>query len=405
MKKVCVFGNFSGRNAGDNALLECLMEDVSAVCPEVEYWVPTISPSFVVRTYSRFSVRPVSLLPWWGSAKILGIPTMRAALRTDLILVTDAILFDRHFWNPLHNYLNTLSRVLPRAAACGIPVVLYNCHLGPVSCGAGRRALTRLLEAASVIVLRDEASRSLMHSLGVPVDGVVIGADCALNIAPCDPRRGEQIAEEIGVLQRGRPVIGLTLCGYLAAYPGREAIEAEVFVRGMARLIDGLIDELDAEVLMISTQPMDLGMNRAVQRASGHRDRIYLMSNRRYTHRELAAMLSRVDVHVGMRTHSLIFASSLYVPVIGIDAYPKNAAFLDSIKQDHRMIECRGDLQSRRALDKVLSVWRDREAIRSELRAVMPEQKQRARVAASLLTPYLLESEAQRGQAINGKAI
>ena len=57
MKKICVIGSYSGRNAGDAAILENLLHDISSVNNNVEFLVPTISKSFIDSTYSRFPVK------------------------------------------------------------------------------------------------------------------------------------------------------------------------------------------------------------------------------------------------------------------------------------------------------------------------------------------------------------
>jgi len=101
MKTICVLGNNSGRNAGDAAILGGLLEDISALYPGVLFLVPTIRPSFVAENFRRYNVRPVSLMPWNLSLKILGLPVFSSTSGADLVLVTDAILFDLKLYNPL----------------------------------------------------------------------------------------------------------------------------------------------------------------------------------------------------------------------------------------------------------------------------------------------------------------
>jgi polysaccharide pyruvyl transferase WcaK-like protein len=146
--RVAVIGNYSGRNAGDAAILGGLLRDITETYPERDFAfeVPTINPGFIRRAYPEYPVRPVGLLPWHLSVKILGLPIVRCVLRADLVLVTDAILFDHKLYNPLFNYLHTLSWVLPMAARRGVPIVLYNVSLGPVYTEAGRDWLIRVLE-------------------------------------------------------------------------------------------------------------------------------------------------------------------------------------------------------------------------------------------------------------------
>ncbi|MDZ7724139.1 MAG: polysaccharide pyruvyl transferase family protein [candidate division KSB1 bacterium] len=165
MKTIAVLGNNSGRNAGDAAILGCLLNDISERYPDVEFKVPTINPAFVRQAFSKYNVKPVGLLPWNLSAKIYGVPVYRTVLNADLVLVTDAILFDRKLYNPLFNYLWTLSRVLPKAHKRNIPTVLYNSSLGPVPTPAGKKCLKRVVNSADVLMLRDRDSIDLLQDL------------------------------------------------------------------------------------------------------------------------------------------------------------------------------------------------------------------------------------------------
>lgn len=130
-KRIVVIGNYSGRNAGDAALLEGLMRDVTTTFPDqrLRFEIPTIKPSFVRDTYGQeFDVRPVGLLPWNLSLKILGVPIVRTVLSADLVLVTDAILFDRKLYNPTFNYLHTLSRCIAAGGPAGRPGRSVRCQ-------------------------------------------------------------------------------------------------------------------------------------------------------------------------------------------------------------------------------------------------------------------------------------
>ena len=76
MKTISVLGNNSGRNAGDAAILGNLLRDISALYDDVLFTVPTTHPGFVKSTFKQFNVKPVPLLPWYGSIKNFGLPCM-----------------------------------------------------------------------------------------------------------------------------------------------------------------------------------------------------------------------------------------------------------------------------------------------------------------------------------------
>ncbi|MBD3337282.1 MAG: hypothetical protein GF355_17355, partial [Candidatus Eisenbacteria bacterium] len=183
LKSITLLGSSSGRNAGDAALLSGIMEGVDRACgTRLLYEIPTINPGFIRRTYPH-RVRPVGMLPWNLSIKMLGLPTYRSILRTDLTLIFDAILFDRALWNPLFNFLSTLHLLLPAARRRGGRMGFYNVGTGPVTTPAGRRMLRRLSETMDFITVRDQESLEILHEIGVRHPRMLLTADAALEIA------------------------------------------------------------------------------------------------------------------------------------------------------------------------------------------------------------------------------
>jgi len=390
MKKICVLGNYSGRNAGDAALLGGLLEDVSALYRDVRYIIPTIKPSFIYRHFSHYHVRPVSLMPWNLSLKIMGLPVLTSTLGADLILVTDAILFDFKLFNPLHNYLFTLSYVLPLARTRGVPVVLYNMSLGPVRTARGVKCLRRILNCADLIIVRDTDSLELLQRMGGVGEKLRVGADCALNVVPSDDARLEEIMRRESIFLDKRPTVGFNVNSYIDAFlrNGGKGIKRGAFIRIMGAVIDRTIQSFDVNALLVVTQLMDLEITEALMRATRRRDRVRLISNKSYSHNDLATILSRLEIFVGMRTHSLILATAVGIPVAGIISYPKNRGYLRSIGMGDQLIEF-SDFSEENLWRLVARTWRDRGALRERLLPAIAREKARARHVAELLKPYL----------------
>ena len=104
------------------------------------------------------------MLPWHGSVKMLGLPTLRSILRTDMSLVFDAILFDRSLYNPLFNYLWTVSRLLPLPKRRDNSTGFYN--------------------------VRDVDSYQNLRGIGARTDDCVLAADAA-STSPSRTRSGD----------------------------------------------------------------------------------------------------------------------------------------------------------------------------------------------------------------------
>jgi len=389
-KRICVVGNFSGRNAGDAAILGGLLKDVTAAYGPLKFDIPTINTGFVSRQYADYDVEPVGMMPWNLSVKIFGLPILRSIFRSDLVLVTDAILFDRKLFNPLFNYLSTMALVLPLAKWRGIPVVLFNCSLGPAQTRAGRFCLRRVLEAADVIILRDtESLGEVPENRGIE-SRIRSGADCALSTDPADDERVDAIIANEDLSPDGKPFLTFNVNSYIDVFVRSRGkrIGIEEFAALMSKAVNQVMSRLDAIVVFVVTQPMDMKITNMVLSGIEQRDRIRMIRNPDYAYDELAGVFSRAQIHVGMRTHSLILASSVVTPVIGIISTPKNRGYMMSIKQDERMVEF-DVLTAEYLADLVVATWNNRQALREEMAPIIAAEKTKAAGATEFLQSFL----------------
>ncbi|MBT8440393.1 MAG: polysaccharide pyruvyl transferase family protein [Gammaproteobacteria bacterium] len=389
-KRICIIGNFSGRNAGDAAILGGLLKEVTAAFGPLRFDVPTINTGFVSRQYADFDVEPVGMMPWNLSIKIFGLPIIRSILRSDLVLVTDAILFDMKLLNPLFNYLSTMALVLPMAKWRGIPVVLYNCSLGPAKTNMGKACLQRVLEASDVIILRDEESLGEIPKNRDIESRIQRGADCALNIDPAEEERIDAILRKEDLSPNGKHFLTFNVNSYIDVFVRSRGkrIGIEEFAALISAAVNQVMPRLDANVVFVVTQPMDMKITNMVLSGIEQHDRIRMIKNPDYTFAELAGVFSRAQIHVGMRTHSLILASSVITPVVGIISTPKNRGYMKSIKQDERMVEF-DVLTADYLADMVVATWDNRQVLREELAPIIVEEKAKAAGATEFLQQYL----------------
>ncbi len=389
MKTINVIGNFSGRNAGDAAILGGVLEDVSKQFSDIRFTIPTINTGFVKQHYAEYPIKPISMMPWNFSVKIFSLPVLRAAVKADVVLVTDAILFDRKLYNPLYNYLWTLSHILPQAFRKGVPVVLYNCSLGPIRTEAGHEALQRILDHTSALILRDQESVDLLQRQGFHHPRVIEGADCALNAVPAPEERFAQICKEADLFASGRPVIGFNVNSYVDAFVRQGGtFGREHLVQIYAETVDRTIRELDVDVIFVETQHMDMGIANEVLARITQRERVRLISNRKYSYREICAVLQHLQLFAGMRTHSLILSSAMGVPPVGILTYPKNRGYMRTIGMESHLVEFK-ELSVESYFSRIRAAFQQREQIRGAMLPQVAREKEKARRSAEVLKEYL----------------
>lgn len=388
MKRITVLGNNSGRNAGDAAILGNMLRDISEIYPDVLFKVPSTHPAFITRHFGQFNVKPVPLLPWYGAIKNFGLPLAVSMLNADLVLVCDNILFDRKFYNPLFNNLASISLVAPWCRKRGIPIVLYNCSIGPIDFPYGRKALQKVLDATDLVITRDEQTGELLDRLELRHPEIVRHADCALNTEPTSGAALDRIIEEEGLFRNPKGTVGFNVNAYIDNWSMTGTYSQEDFCRTIAESVDRVIERYDVDVIFFVTQIMDLDNTERCIGFSRHRDRIKIISNKRYTYEDIAALLQKVELHVGLRTHTLIFSAAVGTPMIDISSYPKSRGFMRTIGQEGRFISFE-NLNPDYIVGQVDEVWADRENIRRELEAVVVKEKQKARDSAKLLDKYL----------------
>lgn len=389
-KRICILGNYSGRNAGDTAILAGVLREISSRYTNMEYVVPTLNPQFIRKTFGKYPITPVSLLPWHGCIKFLGLPAWKAMRSSDLILITDAILFDRGLFNPLHNYLSTLALWIPKARRHYIPVVLYNVSLGPVSTPAGRWCLNQVLRNSALLILRDDESRRILDLIAPLSIPVLKGADSALSAPACSPHDLRDILHDKGLMAKVRPRVGINVNAYADAFVrnGPSRCSQEKLLSILSRTAEWIYQELKSDVWLFGTQYMDLGILQNLQKTIRVPGKVPLFTNREHSYAQLMALFSEIELLIGMRTHSVILASSVGTPVIGIINYPKTHGYLQRIGQGKQAIPIQ-DLELERIQDLVRASWEQREFLRRTIRQAVEGQRQLAWRAAENLRPLL----------------
>ncbi len=391
-KRITILGSNSGRNAGDAAILASIISEISQLCPGVQFEVPTTNPAYVADAYPRELVQPISVMPWNLSIRLLGVPVFRSIRRSDLILITDGIIFDFRLFNLAFNFVLSLVCLAVYARFLGKPMGCYDVGIGPVRTGPGKRLVKFLCDGLDFIMVRDEDSRRLLESLGVTRPPIHTYADVVFNNVPSPPERGQQILKEEGI-DPGRRSIGLNLTGYLGAWLGNgdATPNQEQFVAAIAGAVDRLTEDLDVDVLFTTTQVMDIRFSeRTIQKVKNTKS-VRLITNRKYTHHDLMGLMGHMDLFIGMRLHSLIMASAMATPVIGLVYAPKVESFLKLLDAEERKLSL-SEVTENRLTQLVRSTWDCKHALREQLRTKVECLRTKVRESTQqLVDEYLLK--------------
>jgi polysaccharide pyruvyl transferase WcaK-like protein len=388
MKIITILGNNSGRNAGDNAILGNLLDDFALLRSDIHFKIPTLSPDFIRKNFGHHRVEPIGLLPWNLALKNLGWPMYKAMTDTQMVLIVDNILFDRKFYNPFVNNLFSISLFAPFCKKKNIPIILYNGSIGPIDRPAGGRALRKVLENSPLVITRDSRTRELLDRLQINHPEVVIHADCALNTEIPAAGRLDEIIRKEGLFANPHGTIGLNVNAYIDDFNQQGKMNRQDFCKIIAETADRLIDTLNVDILFTVSQIMDMAITRECVNLSRHGQRIRIVGNCDYTYQELAGLLSKVDIHAGLRTHTLIFCAAVNTPMVNINAYPKSAGFINTIGMGDYTITFE-HLNTESLTKLILQCWENRSQLRARMKPIVDEEKRKARASVNLVSSIL----------------
>lgn len=382
MKTVMVLGSFSGNNAGDAAILMSLISDISEISPKTRFLVPTLRPSFITKNFSP-SVQPIDIKPWKLSLKLLGLPVLFHIKKADIILITDAICFDVHLWNPLDNNLFALATISWVAKLLKKPVVFFNNGVGPLNTKLGKKIMRYVGYNADLIILRDEDSKKLLHSIGVRKD-ITVKADSALNLQSSSDETIKKVLKENNIPQN-KKFIGINVTKYADSWlkKGESTIGKKRYQEIIANVSDALVKKFNIPILFIPTHPMDCPFTRDVYNLMKEKDNAYIIS-RHYTPDKICGLLKLCEFMIGTRFHSTVLSSAMHTPFISIIYTPKNRSLMKQLGIEEYGIEFK-DLSEKRLFTLSEKLWNDSKNAKSQISTVVDKEKKKAKDTASIV--------------------
>ena len=385
LRRICIIGSSSGRNAGDAALIGGIMNEIDQeVGRRLCYDIPTYRPSFIATTYPN-DVRPVSMLPWHGSVGMFGLPTFASVLRSDLLLIYDNMLFDRKLYHPLFNFMPAAWTMFHLAKRAGKLLGMYNVGTGPVRTNAGRAMLRSIAELCDFITVRDEESLALLRELGVRNPQIIKTADAAIGVVPAPDERAREILRTLG-LSAHTEVLGINVNTYLNSWAEGAAspLTREGFIATYAEALDEVAERLAVPILFVCTQHHDISLTEEIRGRMRHGKEARLLTNVTYNHFELKAVFRHLSLLFAMRLHANILCSSALTPTLALAFQKKVTSYYHLLGLDQYALSF-ADFSKERLVEHVCHGWAHRAEIRARLEEQIPLLAAQSRRSAALI--------------------
>ena len=203
----------------------------------------------------------------------------------------------------------------------GCKVMCYAHGFGPLKLTKSRKLAKFVMNQVQMITFRDEKSKLTASGFGVNKPPVHVTADPVFALSPApdktlrpymDKLEFHPSIKKVGISVRPWP------CGIN-------------YVEVVATVADRIINELGAQVYLFPFQhSQDMRTCRDLLKKMKIQRGVTLVEDEMPV-TVLTGLMSKMDMIVGMRLHSLIFAASAGVPAVGISYDPKVSSIMDQV--------------------------------------------------------------------------
>ena len=313
--KVVICGNYGATNLGDEAILDGILSIIANVDPTAVITVLSANPE---ETSTRHNVKSEYLLPCGPRSLIRGIlgghigRTFKGIQECDAFilggggLLGDEKMMAMVIW-PLQAAFASLLRK---------PIFCLGQSVGPLRTFFGRMMAGNVFKKALSATVRDSKSQQLLHSLGVSMPTVLADpAFCVHVSGPLDSKREN--------------LVFLSLRGWRIK-------ESVAMYKYIAQLIVWIWSEYGLKTILVpfSEHPENdtsVLNNILVQVEKPEAAEVLEYSG---DYRKVIQLMSRCKAVIGMRLHSLIFATMTQTPFMALSYSEKVRNLTTDLEMD-----------------------------------------------------------------------
>ena len=305
-ESIMICGAYGRGNAGDDAILEAIVQEMRALDPERTICVMSRRPKetrLVYRTGAVYTFNIFSVLHKFRKAALY--------INGGGSLMQD-VTSTRSLWY----YCYTLRAAKRR----GCKVMMYGCGIGPINRAGNRKMAAKTIDrSVDRITLRDDNSRAELADMGVTRPDIRVSADPTIILDAAPAEVVSLAMEQSGIDPDGR-YIGFGLRNWKGLDAALPAIAAAA---NYAYEKHGL-----TPVFVPIEFPSDLT---PAERVGSLLHCPWYAVRTRQPIEVTIGILARMKTVVGIRLHSLMFSAGQGVPVVGLSYDIKVDGFLKYI--------------------------------------------------------------------------
>ena len=357
---VLIGGAYGFGNAGDDAILEAVLQEMRAIDPNMPITVLSRRPRETRRSYGVSTQHSFDL-----------IRMARVLRRTKLYLNGGGNLMqDVTSRMSLWYYLYTLWSARRRGAA----VQMYGCGIGPILVPGDQKLAARTINRnVDIITLREPDSLQVLQQFGVDQPEILLAADPVIRLQAASAFQVERFFETHDLRPDGRYI----------AFILRRWRGFEDHVRAFSAAAYHAWSRYGLTPVFLCINPRDLD---AVRLVTEQLTVPFHLIDEQMPAAMSIGFLARMQAVVSMRLHGLVFAAGQGVPLVGVSYDPKVRAFLDYIEQDNYVELADADAKALCAMiDRAMSLSGQKDELRRRTELLYAREDNNQIAAARLL--------------------
>lgn len=354
---IVMSGYYGFRNNGDDALLTAIVRNLKEQDSGLRILVLSARPKatqreFLIDCANRFNI--ISMLRAFRNSKLF-------------LSGGGTLIHDATSSHSLYYYLTTIWL----AKKLGMKVMMYANGFGPLK-AKNEKPARKITETVDYITLRDEVSLEELRNHGIENPSVEVTADPAITLKPVSEVATERVMRAEGLSAEDK-YFGISVRKWQKIDP--------LFSHKVAAFSEYIYESYGLKPLIFpfkETEDLELSKEIASKISCGAH-----IVKCGYPSETLMGIISKCSLLMGMRLHSLIYATAVAVPVIGLVYDIKVKGFLKYINQEFTGNPAELDID--RLKEYADHIMRNKEEITSKLNesnGVLAEKAKRNAVIA-----------------------
>jgi len=390
MTNVFIAGYYGLGNIGDEAILAGMITSLRKYVDDPHVSVITNNPE---ETRALHNITPVQQSFKKGIPRFVRSAIFEGELATVRREIANCDVFILGGGSLLQDlrvyYLPALLSLIRLAQRHGKKTVVYGIGAGPIDTPLGQKLCSSVLNKADLVTVRDSMSKEVLERCGVR--DVIRTADPAFGIeVPDQAAIGKYLAPMNTT--NGDRYIASTAYNWLhdsdiSRNAVKEAQDLSSRRESMAGIFESIVCEYDQRMLFVPTVKVDregYAVIRDLMPSSGKAD--ILEYNPHFN--AVFAALSRSDILVGMRLHSLILATMMGVPVVPVSYCGKVKSYLELVGLEDLYLDVE-DLGTKAFAERFFEnfdmVWENRTLYAAKQRQAAEQLRGKALLNAKLV--------------------